>query len=215
MNQFPWIQKVEVPPGEWLQWDYLWELAGAKKVEAAEPEFDDPPPAPGPLTNQVLIFEHGLSAIHYHHTFLEDVVRIDDPRLDDPALRREPAEYHKVLSECFNQAGAAGKPATIMNFSPQAARLWEGLFAHIRKEVGDKVRWFVFSFFHNEEETAELGADALKEKHKIVSQMNYYPWIERVEVPAGQCVDWKFIAKLMDVPLVDSGGNIIADDEDA
>jgi hypothetical protein len=144
------------------------------KVRELEPEPD---------VHLFIVFDNDVSAVDFSEDD-PDVYYLEDKRLDDQELWKAPNDFFDMFLQDLNVAGKEGKRVIIIHYNPMVAQCVAAFFKEFEREK--RIQWHAVSFFHNDKDTESIGlnwTDALLAKFYAIDSLNYFPWIEKIEVP--------------------------------
>jgi hypothetical protein len=127
-----------------------------------------------------------------------DVYYIEDDRLDDEELWKDPNTFYEMFLDDLSEAGKQGKRIIIVHYNTIIAQCVKEFFKLFESEK--HVKCHAVSFFHNDEDTEWLGlnwSDVLLQKEYVISSMNYFPWIQKLEIPVSKTLYHRDILKMI------------------
>jgi hypothetical protein len=131
-----------------------------------------------------IVFDNDVSAVRFDIDDDPDVYYLEDERLDNEELWKAPADFYEMFLEDLNVAGEQGRRIIVIHYNTMVAQCTAAFFKEFKGEK--RIRWHALSFFHNDEDTEYLGlnwTDVLLAKVYAIDSLNYFPWIEKIEVP--------------------------------
>jgi hypothetical protein len=141
------------------------------------------PPEPKPDVHLFIVFDNEVSVVDFDQDDDPDMYYLEDERLDDEKLWEDPNSFFDMFMDDIDVPGTQGKRIIVINYNPMVAQCVREFFKLFEGE--DRIRWHALSFFHSDEETEELGlnwTDVLLEKVYVIDSLNYFPWIQKLEV---------------------------------
>jgi hypothetical protein len=142
------------------------------------------PDEPKPDVHLFVVFENDVSAVHFDGEDDPDVCYIEDERLDDENLWKDPhAFFNMFINDVDAAAGALGKRIIVLHYNPAVAQCVKAFFKYFEGE--ERIQWHALSFFHTDKDTEWLGlnwSDVLLAKFYAIDSMNHFPWIKKLEV---------------------------------
>jgi hypothetical protein len=155
---------------------------------------------PKPDIHLFIVFDNDVSFVHFDADDDPDVYYIEDERLDDEKLWREPTFFDMFLDD-ISVAGEQGRRIIVLNYNPAVAQCVAAFFKFFKEfETEGRVQWHALSFFHSDEETVAYDTewtDPILAKVYAIDSLNNFPWIEKIEVPAFEYFYHRDLLKLV------------------
>jgi hypothetical protein len=145
-----------------------------------------------------IVFDNEVSVVHFDQDDDPDVYYLEDERLDDKALWKDSGKFYDMFMDDLSVAGEQGKRIIVVNYNTMVAQCVAVLFKEFENEK--RIQWHAVSFFHSDQETEELGlnwTDVLLAKVYAIDSLNYFPWIEKIEVPSCKTLYHRDLLKLV------------------
>jgi hypothetical protein len=137
---------------------------------------------PKPDIHLFIVFDNDVSTVWFPEDD-PDVYYLEDERLDDEELWKAPNDFYDMFLDDLNAAGEQGKRIIVIHYNTMVAQCTAAFFQEFKQET--RILWHALSFFHNDEDTEGLGlnwTDSLLAKVYAIDSLNYFPWIEKLEV---------------------------------
>jgi hypothetical protein len=153
---------------------------------------------PAPDIHLFIVFDNDVSAVHFDIDEDPDVYYLEDERLDDEELWKAPNDFYDMFLEDLNAAGKQGKRIIVIHYNTMVAQCTAAFFKEFKQET--RIQWHALSFFHNDEDTEYLGlnwTDSILAKVYAIDSLNYFPWIEKLEVPPDEFFCHRDLLKLV------------------
>jgi hypothetical protein len=151
-----------------------------------------------PDVHLFFVLENDVSAISLDIDFDPDIYYVEDERLDDRELWKNPEAFFSMFLDDISEAGTLGKRIVVAHYNPMVAQCVRAFFTYFEREK--RIQWHALSFFHDDEGTKWLGlswTDVLLEKVYELDSMSRYPWIQKLEVEPDKSINHRTLLQMV------------------
>jgi hypothetical protein len=155
-------------------------------------------PEEKPDVHLFVIFDNDVNDVRFDIEDDPDVYLLEDDRLDDEELWKDPVAFYNMFMDDLNVPGEEGRRIIIIHYNTMVAQCVNALFKQFEEEK--RIQWHAISFFHSDEDTEYLGlswTDSILAKVYAIDSLNYFPWIEKIEVPPNEFLYHRDLLKMV------------------
>ncbi|MDR0402993.1 MAG: hypothetical protein LBH35_05320 [Treponema sp.] len=151
-----------------------------------------------PNINKMFILDTNISSYYFDDRIEDNVYTIDDPRLTIAATDKDHKGMYAALNEHINRFLNSPQPITVLDYAPNTAVALKQLHDSFIQECLGHLLFI--TFIHSDEECKYLGfskyEDAIWQKYEFINSFLLFPFINKIEIPAGFFVEQDYINSL-------------------
>jgi hypothetical protein len=148
--------------------------------------------------NKMFILDTSVGQFYFDSYIEDEVVYIDDPRLEMDATFKNQVGMCDALNEHINKFINGPESIIVLDYSPNTAMCLKSLHEKFKQ---DSVGHLLFiTFIHSDEDCKYLWfknpEDAIWQKYEFINSFLLFPFINKIEIPFDHCITGEYINRL-------------------